>query len=125
MKIDFTQGKEKQKTMEGIKCGYFDMGNGPVEVVCLPQTGDVVIMDDICGTSYISELTVEDPIGYPGDESVLEKFGAKGVVITGKGLYIFREDGYYFADATDLRNEQYISQYDTSQCYDGEEIDYL
>lgn len=110
--------------VEAIKCGYFNMGNEPAEVVCLPKTGDLVIMDNICGPSYISEITVEDPVHYPGDAEILDKMNAKGVVVTYSGLYIFKDDGYYFAPAEDLNNPKRISDYDTDQCYDGEEIEY-
>lgn len=109
---------------KGILVGYYDMGNGASPLVCLAGTGDLVIMDNLCGPTYISEITIEDPIEYIGGEDICEKMGVTGMAISVSGQYTFKDGTYYFAPMSNLGNPQRVSDYDTEQSYDGEDISY-
>lgn len=108
-----------------IKCGVFDMGNGVMPVVCVKSTGDLVVIDDLCGPVYISEITVEDPIAFVAKDDILDKLNCKGVVICGSGRYVFNEDNYQFSEITDLGNVKLESDYDLETEYEGPELDWM
>lgn len=109
---------------KGTLVGYYDMGNGASPLVCLAGTGDLVVMDNLCGPTYISEITIEDPIEYIGKDDICEKMGVDGVAISASGQYTFKDDQYYFAAMSDLAHPRLVSTYDTLQSYDGEDIVY-
>lgn len=109
---------------KGTLVGYYDMGNGVSPLVCLAGTGDLVVMDNLCGPTYISEITIEDPIEYIGKDDICEKMSVDGIAISASGQYTFRDGSYYFAPMSALSNPQFVSTYDTEQVYDGEEISY-
>lgn len=110
--------------MNGVLCGYYDMGNGFAPIVCLEQTGDLVIMDDLCGASYISELTVEEPVLVTKGPSIMEREDCRGMVITKDGVYRFYEDEYKFYSIEEIGKVKFSHKYDTEQSYEGDEIDY-
>lgn len=108
-----------------VKCGIINLGNGVMPVVCLPETGDLVVIDDLVGAYYISEITVENPIRFIASEDILERMGCKGVVICEKGKYVFYEDDYSFYDIADGSNAVFTAKYDTAAEYEGAAINYL
>lgn len=110
--------------MNGTLCGYYDMGNGYVPVVCLEQTGDLVVMDDICGPTYISELTVENPIPVKKGPEMMDKENCVGMVISEDGIYRFDGSNYKFHDIMDISKVKFEHSYDTEQSYEGDDIEY-
>ncbi len=109
---------------KGTLVGYYDMGNGASPVVCLRDTGDLVIMDHLCGPTYISEITIEDPMYYSGSDDICENMNVDGVVICESGMYTFKDGKYYFAHIYDLSHPEFVSTYDTDQEYDEDDISY-
>lgn len=107
-----------------IKCGIIDLGNGVMPIVCVRDTGDLVVLDDLMGACYISEITVENPIEFASDESLLNKMNCKGVVVCGDGLYTFNETAYQFRAITDLSTSVLESPYDTSAEYEGPDLEW-
>jgi len=109
---------------EAVKCGIINLGNGIMPIVCIKDTGDLVVIDDLMGDCYISEITVEDPIFFSADESTLERMNCIGMVICESGMYLFDEDKYRFYEITDLNHVALESVYDTSGEYTGEDLDW-
>lgn len=109
---------------KAIKCGIIDLGNGIVPIVCVCSTGDLVVLDDLMGACYISEITVENPIEFAAGEDVLEKMQCKGCAVCDEGLYTFGESMYQFYKITDLATPLLESGYDTDAEYEGPDLEW-
>lgn len=107
-----------------VKCGIINLGNGIMPIVCLQETGDLVVIDDLMGRNYISEITVEDPIPFKSDEGILKRLGCRGVVTSGDGLYVFHEDTYQYFALPDLQTPTLESSYDTDAEYEGPDFNW-
>lgn len=109
---------------KAVKCGIINLGNGIMPIVCIESTGDLVVIDDLMGPCYISEITVEHPIEFVSDESILERMNCIGIVICEDGMYTFSPEVWLFREITDLEHPHIASAYDTNAEYEGPELDW-
>lgn len=111
--------------VNAVKCGIIDLGNGAMPIVWLPKTGDLVVVDDLMGCNYVSEITVEKPIPFRNGEDILKKLNCRGVVTTEDGLYLFDEDTYRYFALPDLQAPALESEYDINAEYEGEALEWI
>lgn len=77
-----------------VTCGVYNNGAGLCDILCDTVTGELILLDDIGGNSYISELTVMDPIRVDetnGLQKTIEYFEADGVVMSQSYLVTFKD----------------------------------
>lgn len=72
-----------------VKCGALDAGAGACDLVVDIVTGEVVIMSDLLGNCYLSEITVLDPITPASTEAAMKvaaHFNADGVIMSMRNI---------------------------------------
>lgn len=99
-----------------VTCGAFNNGMGLCDILVDTVTGELILLDDIGGNSYISELTVMDPITPEEDanlQKVLDYFGADGVVMSQSYLVTLKDGVASYREFADNSKIVKEIQYDT------------
>ena len=114
---------EDETMSKYVTCGLLDTGVGFSDILCDPDTGDVIYCSDLLGDSLFSNITVMDPIELENDsviEILCEYFKCDGAILSESFVIILRDGVAEYHCYDDTSKIKHIVNYDLSMSYEFE-----
>lgn len=81
--------------MTHLLCGTLNIGSGHSDIVCNPDTGELIFCDSVMGNCVLSNLNVESPLSLSSSQisqALQQNPGHDGIIVTGDGIYLLDVD---------------------------------
>ena len=102
-------------------CGVYNNGAGLCDVLADNVTGELILLSDLQGNCYFSELTCLDPIPV-ADDTVMEKmlayFGADGGILSQRHIITLKDNVASYRNYADNTKVEQTVQFDTDMVCD-------
>lgn len=98
------------------RCGSYDDGNGTCDLVADVNTGEVILVSDLLGNCYLSEITALNVLRFASEEAeakIRRHFEADGVILTDKYLITLKDGVASYRNAQDYSAVEHTIKFDT------------